>query len=90
MVAEQFTETQQKYVDLRRVIERTRAERVTFDVHTEQSEALEASSSEDLLVERVRSEISELDPDVVVFNRGTFAYYRAIQMQYVMSQMKLM
>ena len=87
-MTEQFTETQQNYVDLRRVIERMRAERAAFDVQTLVGGFGRLWRHQDL--ERVRSEILELDPDVVVFNRGTSAYHHAMQMQYGMSDMNLM
>jgi hypothetical protein len=57
LLQEQFSETQQNYIDLRRQIDRVRTERAALEVAATQSDALTASSSDEL--ERVLSALSD-------------------------------
>jgi hypothetical protein len=57
LLQEQFSEMQQNYIDLRRHIDRIRAEREALELAATQSDALTAASSEEL--ERVLSVLSD-------------------------------
>ena len=57
LLQEQFSETQQNYIDLRREIDRVRRERAALELAATQSDALTASSSDEL--GRVLSALSD-------------------------------
>jgi hypothetical protein len=57
LLQEQFSETQQNYIDLRRHIDRIWAEREALELAATQSDALTAASSDEL--ERVLSALSD-------------------------------
>jgi hypothetical protein len=57
MMAEQFTQTQQNYADLRRHIERIRAEHAAFVLEAQKANAATAASSREL--EQVMSDLSD-------------------------------
>ena len=57
LLQEQFSETQQNYIDLRREIDRVRRERAALELAATQSDALTTSSSDELA--RVLSALSD-------------------------------
>ena len=57
MMAEQFTQTQQEFTDLRRHIDRIRAEHAVFVLEAQRADAATAASSQEL--ERVLSDLSD-------------------------------
>ena len=57
MMAEQFTQTQQEFTDLRRHIDRIRAEHAAFVLEVQWADAATAASSQEL--ERVLSDLSD-------------------------------
>ena len=57
MMAEQFTQTQQEFADLRQYIDRIRAEHAVFVLEAQRADAATAASSQEL--ERVLSDLSD-------------------------------